>query len=113
MLSARKTILQEQCRIRERKLNDDVAYFRENAGSLLFSGLSWLVAPGTGRRTGVTPAKTGAKPPVSSAFNLTDILSMAKAFWPAVREIVQPLLVSWVINRVGQWLFKPKKRPKG
>ncbi|MDR1336215.1 MAG: hypothetical protein LBK22_05235 [Tannerella sp.] len=111
MLSARKAILQEQCRIRERKLNEDVVYIRDNAGSLLLSGLSWLIAPGTGRQTDVTPVKTGAAPPASSAFNPADMLSTAKALWPAVREIARPILVSWVINRIGQWLFKPKKRP--
>jgi hypothetical protein len=114
-LSARKAILQEQCRIREQKLNEDFSYLRENAGSLLLSGLSWLIAPdtGTGKQTGVTPVKTGAASPVSSVLNWAGVLSTTRTLWPIVWEIAQPMLVSWGINRIKQWFFKPKKRLNG
>ncbi|MDR1675218.1 MAG: hypothetical protein LBR86_01925 [Tannerella sp.] len=113
LLSARKALLQEQCRIREQKLNEDFSRLRDNAGSLLLSGVSWLIAPGTGKSkpTNATPVKTGAAPSVLSGFNPVDMLSIAKALWPVVREIAQPILVSWGINRIKQWLFKPGKRP--
>jgi hypothetical protein len=111
MLSARKAILQEECRIREQKLNDDFSYLRENAGSLLLSGLSGLIAPNTGTRkqTNVTPVKTNVGSPASSVFNLADLLSTTKVLWPVIWEIAQSMLVSWGINRIKQWLFKSKK----
>jgi hypothetical protein len=115
MLWARKTILLEQCRIREQKLNENFSCLRENAGSLLLSGLSWLIASGTGtgQRTGITPAKTSVVPTVLSVFNLSDILSIAKVLGPVIWGIAQPILVSWGISRIKQWLFKPKKRLNG
>ncbi|MDR1454124.1 MAG: hypothetical protein LBJ01_00585 [Tannerella sp.] len=110
-LSARKAILQEQCRIREQKLTEDFSCLRENAGRLLLFGLSWLVASGTGtgKQTDATPDKTSALPPVSSVFNWAGIFSTAKTLWPVVWEIAWPILVSQGINRIRQWLFNPKK----
>jgi hypothetical protein len=114
MLSARKAFLQEQCRIREQKLNEDFSYFRENAGSILLFGLSQFIAPGrgTGKPRSVPPAKAGVAPSLSSVFNRVDMLSTTKVLGSVIWEIAQPLLVTWGINRIKQWLFKPKKRRK-
>ncbi|MDR2042427.1 MAG: hypothetical protein LBP98_08965 [Tannerella sp.] len=114
ILSARKALLQEQCRTGEQKLNEDFAYLRDNAGSLLLSGLSWLITPGTGtsKRANVTPAKTGVASPASSVFSWSGILSTTKTLGPIVWEIAQPMLVSWGINKLKQWFFKPKKQLK-
>ncbi len=39
-----KERIQRQCKRQEQKLNEDFSYIQENAGSLLLSGLSSLLA---------------------------------------------------------------------
>lgn len=44
-LLAEKQRLKEECKAKEKKLNDDFAYIEDNAASLLLSGVSSLLFP--------------------------------------------------------------------
>ncbi len=114
-LIADKERVSDQCRQHERKLNEDFAYIQENAGSLLLSGLSSLLFPGnkSGGKTkeGSTSVIPAEQAPVS--LGIADYLSIAKGMIPIAWDIIQPMLVTWGIQKAKRWisrsLFKKKK----
>lgn len=110
-----KQRVQEECRLKEQKLNNEFAYIQENAGSLLISGVSALLFPGT--KTKNKPADTRqpaiATDTSSVSLGLTDYLSVAQGLLPLAWDMVRPFLVTWGIRKAQTWitgkLFRKKK----
>jgi hypothetical protein len=110
-LQARKVCLQKQCRIQERKLEEDFAHIRENSGSLFLSGLSWLIATAGSKVTLPSSSqKTDATQPSAHVSGLSGFLPSLKELWPVAWEIIRPYLISWGIRRMTEWFFRPVKR---
>lgn len=114
-LTSDKLRLQEACRAQAAKLNDDLSYIQENAGSLLLSGLSSLLFPGpkaATKKEGPGPKPSPQPRQSSLALNASDYLSIAKGMIPVAWEVAQPLLMSWGIKKAKKWLaglFSRKK----
>ncbi|MEG1545105.1 MAG: hypothetical protein RR382_11385 [Tannerellaceae bacterium] len=114
LISDKKRI-QEQCRIQEQMLNEDVTYIHDNAGSLLLSSLSSLFFPGTNKTnaptTSTSVAATASQPIIS--LGMADYLSVAKGLMPMAWNVAKPLLISWGIQKAQTWfintLFRKKK----
>lgn len=110
-----KERIQGQCKRQEQKLNEDLSYLQENAGSLLLSGLSSLLFP-----SNKSAAKENDKPATSVtteaptiALGISDYLSIAKGMIPIAWDIAQPFIMTWGIKKAKKWfsnlLFKKKK----
>lgn len=114
-LIAYKARIIEESKRQEQKLNEDFAYIHANAGSLLLSGLSSLLFPGTKTSTSQkekgTVSTTTQRSPVT--ISAKDYLSIAKSLLPFAWDIAQPILMTWGIKKIQQWftsfLFKKKK----
>lgn len=114
-LQADKQRLHLLCRIQEQKLNEEVLYMRENAGRLLFSGISALFSTSGSSKS---EKKKNVLSPASSAASLSslrpaDILSLDTGIFPYVWELAQPLLIAWGIRRAKKWighLFSSKRK---
>lgn len=104
------------CRIQEQKLNEEVLYMRENAGRLLFSGISALFSTSGSSKS--EKKKTAALSPVPSVASLSslrpaDFLSLGTGLIPYAWELAQPLLIAWGIRRAKKWignLFSSKRK---
>ena len=69
-LQADKQCLHLLCRIQEQKLNEEVLYMRENAGRLLFSGISALFSTSGSSKS---EKKKNVLSPASSAASLSSL----------------------------------------
>ena len=104
------------CRIQEQKLNEEVLYMRENAGRLLFSGISALFSTSGSSKS--EKKKAVALSPVPSVASLSslrpaDLLSLGTGLIPYAWELAQPLLIAWGIRRAKKWignLFSSKRK---
>ena len=115
LLHEKRRVTQE-CELCKIKLNADCAYIQSHAGSLLLSGLSALLFPGT---AGKKPAsKVSAQPSAATSatavpFGWNDLLSIGKSLLPVAWEVAQPLIMTWGIKKVRKWfshLLFPKKK---
>lgn len=104
------------CRIQEQKLNEEVLYMRENAGRLLFSGISALfLTSGSSKSEKKKAAALSPVPSVASLSSLrpADFLSLGTGLIPYAWELAQPLLIAWGIRRAKKWignLFSSKRK---
>ena len=114
LISDKQKVL-AQCKLQEQKLNEDFSYIQENAGSLLISGLSSILFPGSkhaekGKGSDKTVSATAEAPAVLS---ISDYFSIAKGMIPLAWEVIQPIIMTWGINKAKNWfinhLFKKKK----
>ena len=117
-LLADKNILKEKCRTQEKKLNDDFTYIRDNATSLLLSGVSALIFPPKN-----TPKTTSDKQlsitsgtennnTSKSQLSISEYFTIAKSLLPVAWEIVQPIIIAWGIKKAKSFflgLFTEKK----
>lgn len=110
-----KARIQQECQMREQKLNDDFSYIQENAGSLLLSGLSALLFPGTKQSKKTNDNSPASVTPGQSAipFGLSEYISLGKNMLPLVWDIAQPFIMTWGIKKAQKWLvsllFKKKR----
>lgn len=110
-----KARIQQECQTRQQKLNDDFSYIQENAGSLLLSGLSTLLFPGTKQTKKTNDNNPATVTPGQSTipFGISDYLSLGKSMLPLVWDIAQPLIMTWGLKKAQKWLvsllFKKKK----
>lgn len=95
------------CETRERELNEHLAYLQANAGSLILSGLSTILFPSSPKKekkpAGIKPREGAAGAP-SASLGMSDYLSVAKNLVPVFWEIAQPLITSWGIRKIRQWI---------
>lgn len=104
------------CRIQEQKLNEEFRYMRENAGRLLFSGISALFSTsGSSKSEKKKAAALSPAPSVASLSSLrpADFLSLGTGLIPYAWEFTQPLLIAWGIRRAKKWignLFSSKRK---
>jgi hypothetical protein len=114
-LLADKEDLRKQCLLREQKLNNAFSYMQENAGSLLLSGVSYLIFPGakTAQRTNTSTPETDTSRKPAALSGLSDWLSVGKMLIPVAWEIVQPFIISWgirkIMDRMSHLFVKKKK----
>ena len=98
----------EECELRKIKLNADCAYIQAHAGSLLLSGLSSLLFPGSGgnKRQQGSKASTGQTATAATAvapLGWADFVSIGKSLLPIAWEVAQPLIMTWGIKKVRKW----------
>lgn len=109
LISEREQI-KEQCRQQEQKLNNQVVYLQQNAGSLLLSGLSSLLFP----KTSALPVKPTTAQSSSGnqaiALGISDYLSIAKEMMPVLWDVAKPLLISWGVKKARTVFFGFFKR---
>ena len=113
-LLAEKERIRQQSRQQEQKLNEDLSYLQDNAGSLLLSGISSLLFSGS-----ATAKKSKALLPASvqsqavhtpmASLGLADFLPIGKMMIPVLWELAQPLIITWCIRRLKK-AFSGKKR---
>lgn len=107
--------IQQECEMREQELNADFSYIQENAGSLLLSGVSALLFPGTKGKTKETESNRQAQSPAMAAttFGFSDYLSIMQGLLPIAWDVARPLLTAWGIQKAQGWiirkLFKKRK----
>ena len=96
-LLAEKRRVRRLCREQEQVLNEDLVYAQEHAGSLLWSGISWLFfsTRREEKRTEGIPEEESHNPGMGGFFR--DML-------PALMEVVQPLILTWLTRKVGSWI---------
>jgi len=113
-LLAEKAELKVRCRKQEEKLNDDFTYIRENASGLLLSGLSLLLfSSGSNNRKGEKPSTVKGDAGKNTAYSIYDYINIAKGLLPVAWEVIQPLVITWGINKAKSllWgLFSKKKK---
>jgi hypothetical protein len=110
-----KQRIQQECLLREQKLNEEFNYIQDNAGSLLVSGVSTLLFPKTKAKSKAAENNpdSSALPVASTPLGMSDYLSVAQGLLPVAWDVVRPLLVTWGIRKAQNWvigkLFKKKK----
>lgn len=110
-----KARIQQECRIRQQKINDDFSYIQENAGRLLLSGFSSLLFPGAKQtnKTNDTSSATAVSGSSAIPMGLSEYVSLGKSMLPLVWDIAQPFIMTWGIKKAQKWLvnllFKKKK----
>ena len=109
-----KQRLSAKCKQQEQKLNEEFSYIQENAGSLLLSGLSAVLFSSPKQKSAAKEGKdtpTTKEPSVS--LSVSDYFSIAKGMIPVAWEVVQPIIMTWGLNKAKNWffnhLFKKKK----
>jgi hypothetical protein len=122
--SAIEELLHEKAQLKmlvkesEQNLNSDFAYIRENASSLLISGFTSLLFPSgkPEKEKGQPVLRSGGKIKKRSSdksLTIFDWITVGKGFVPVVWEIVQPLVLTWGINKAKNWIaaiFTKKKK---
>lgn len=110
-----KERIRRQCKQQEQKLSDSFSYIHENAGSLLLSGLSSLLFPGSKSTTKENENKIVPKADghPSIALGISDFLSIAKGLVPIAWDFALPFITTWGFKKAKKWLsnlfFKKKK----
>jgi hypothetical protein len=106
-LLADRANIEAMCREQEKKLGEDFAYMRDHASGLLFSGISFLLfSSGKSGKKADTVAtgddrQTGLKVP----FATSDYLAITKSLLPVAWSIIQPILITWSINKAKSFIF--------
>ena len=113
-LLAEKAELKVQCRKQEEKLNGDFTYIRDNASGLLLSGLSALLfSSGGNGRKGEKSTTVEGDVDKNTAYSIYDYINIAKGLLPVAWEVIQPLVITWGINKAKSLLlglFSKKKK---
>ena len=119
-LLAKKSIVEAKCDIGVKKLQEDFEYIQNNASSLIFSGLVYLLfPPGNTKKKQVTHSDALVKENQSTRNNnllsSSNLFFVAQKMMPVVWEIVQPMLINCGINKAKSLLLrlftKKKKAP--
>jgi len=112
-LLAEKERIRKHSRQQEHKLNEDLSYLQDNAGSLLLSGVSSLLFSGsaTAKKNKALPAseQSPAVHAPTASLGLADFLPIGKMMIPVLWELAQPLIITWCIRRLKK-VFSGKKR---
>ena len=111
-----KEHIRKQCVIQEQKLNDDLFYIQENAGSLLISGFTTLLFPNTKtKKTESTDPSASATSPAQAAIPIgfSDYLSIAQGLLPLLGCSKTTLAYLGIrkAQKCYRPLFKKKKKP--
>ncbi|MDR1523750.1 MAG: hypothetical protein LBS79_00645 [Tannerella sp.] len=99
-LLADKTNIKAMCREQEQKLGEDFAYLRENVSGLLLSGISSLLFS-----SGKAGKKTDERNESNVPFAASGYLAITKSLLPVIWSIVQPMLITWGINKAKSFIF--------
>lgn len=110
-LFADKTDIKEKCRMQEKKINADFAYIRDHAGGLLLSGISSLIFPSKN-----TNEKSADKLPAgahkhsdkskNNRLSIFDFPAITKSILPLAWDILQPIVITWVLSKSGSFITK-------
>ncbi|MDR2914893.1 MAG: hypothetical protein LBV74_08700 [Tannerella sp.] len=109
-LFADKIDIKAKCRIQEKKLNEDFEYIKDHASGLLLSGISSLLFSSGGSKNksekhSVPHTGENKHSPDNSPLSVSDFLSVAKSMAPVAWDIIQPLILTWGINKAKSLLF--------
>jgi len=117
-LHAEKNGIEEKCRIQEKKLDDDFVYIKDNASSLILSGISTLLFPPknttkeNGQQLAPSAETAGRNMSKSPALTLADYIAITKSMLPVVWGVLQPIIITWGIRKaksVLSGLFSGKR----
>jgi hypothetical protein len=86
------------CREQEKKLGEDFAYIRDNAPELLLSGILSLLFSSE-KKTDTAANGRSKRDELTDPFIASDYLAIARSLLPVVRSIIQPMLITWGINK--------------
>jgi len=118
-LQAEKIDIEAKCRMQEKKLDDDFAYIKHNASSLLLSGISTLLFPPkntttkTGQQLALSSETADYNMTKSPVLSLSDYIAITKSMLPVVWGVLQPIIIAWGIRKaksVLSGLFSGGKR---
>lgn len=102
-----KDRVKSECREVEKRLNENYLYMQDHTASIVFSGISTLLFPGSHSAKKENKADDGMLLPVVSAgLSLSDYLSIGKSALPYVWNIVRPVLFTWGIGKTQSVLFR-------
>ena len=105
-LLADKIDLEEKCRLQEKKLNEDFNFIKDNATSLILSGISTLLFPSkTDQQTTPTSTygvKNAAKNP---AISVSDYIAIARNLFPVAWGLIQPIIITWGLKKTKSYIF--------
>jgi hypothetical protein len=111
-LIADKKRLEAQCHKQEKKLGEDFAFLHDHASELILSGISSLLfsskiskeknEPSSTARTGIYKQNTTSKKTFAAPTYLLIIQSLLPVAW----NIIQPMLITWGINKAKSLVFK-------
>ncbi|MDR0572746.1 MAG: hypothetical protein LBG96_01725 [Tannerella sp.] len=109
-LFADRIDIKAKCRVQEKKLNEDFEYIKDHTSYLLLSGISSLLFSSGGNKNksekqSVAHAGENQHSSNSAPLSLSDFLYVAKSMAPAVWDIIQPLIITWGINKAKSLLF--------
>jgi hypothetical protein len=95
------------CREQEKKLGEDFARLRDHAPGLILSGVSFLLfSSGTpGKKAGSIATGKDRPTGVKVPFTASDYLSIIKNLLPVAWSILQPILITWGINKAKSLIF--------
>lgn len=110
-LLADKIDIKEKCRIQEKKINANFVYIRENAGGLLLSGMSSLLFPAKNtneKNAGKVLANSNknSEKTNNNRFSIFDYLAISKSLLPLVWDILQPIALTWGLNKSRSLITK-------
>jgi hypothetical protein len=93
--------IEAMCREQEKKLGEDFAYIRDNAPELLLSGISSLLFSSgkSAKKTDTAMVDRGKREELTVPFAASDYLAIARNLLPVVWSIIQPMLITWGINK--------------
>lgn len=116
-LFADKIDVREKCRIQEKKINADFVYIRDNAGGLLLSGMSSLLFPSKDtNEKSAGKLSTGAHKHLDKStnnrFSAFDFLAITKSLLPLAWDILQPIAITWGLNKSKSLIAKLFSRKK-
>ena len=99
-LHAEKIGIEEKCRVQEKKLDDDFVYIKDNAASLILSGISTLLFPPKNITQLALSSETAKNSTTKSpALSLSDYIAITKSMLPVVWGIIQPIIIAWGIRK--------------
>ena len=116
-LLAEKTDVQNKCRMREKNLNENFDYIRDNTAGFILSGLSSLLFPSRGAKTKpheqAVAVIENKQSPENALVSFDNMMIVAKSLVPLAWTVIQPLLVRWAIKKAKSMLlglFSKKNR---
>ena len=118
ILQAEKNVIEEKCRVQKKKLDDDFVYIKDNASSLLLSGVSTLLFPPknastkAGNQLAITSDADSQNTTKSSILSVSDYFTIVKSLLPVAWEVIQPIIIAWGIKKAKSMLsglFAEKK----
>lgn len=106
LLSDKYRVKSECCDV-EKRLNENFLYIQDNTASIIFSGISTLLFPGSNsaKKEGKTE-DSSYLPAFSTKLSLSDYLSIGKGILPHVWNIAKPVLLTWSIGKTQSMLFR-------